>query len=131
MSLRSIQPTNLWDSSPYLFSQVVQADEPRRLAFISGQVALSADGLLVGEGDVDAQIRQIFTNLRAALAGVGGALSDIASVTLYVKDVSYHRNYMNVQLEEFAGWRPAETLVQVSALALPELLVEIQAIAVL
>jgi enamine deaminase RidA (YjgF/YER057c/UK114 family) len=130
MSLRSIQPANLWDSSPYLFSQVVRADEPKRLAFISGQVALSADGSLVGKGDVDAQLEQIFTNLRAALAGVGGTLNDIASVTLYVKDVSYHKNYMSVQREEFAGWRPAETLVQVAALALPELLVEIQAVAV-
>lgn len=131
MSLLSIQPANLWDSSPYLFSQVVRADEPTRLAFISGQVALSADGSLVGEGDVDAQLKQIFSNLRAALAGVGGTLNDIASVTLYVKDVSYHKNYMNLQREEFAGWRPAETLVQVPSLALPELLVEIQATAVL
>ncbi|WP_082563110.1 RidA family protein [Pseudoxanthomonas sp. Root65] len=131
MSLRSVGPANLWDSSPYLFSQVVLADEPKRFAFISGQVALSADGSLVGEGDVDAQLRQIFANLRAALAGVGGTLNDIATMTLYVKDVAYHRNYMNLQREEFEGWRPSETLVQVAALALPEFLIEIQAVAVL
>lgn len=131
MPLLSFQPANLWDSSPYLFSQVVRAEEPKRLVFISGQVALSADGTLVGKGDVDAQLKQIFTNLRAALAGVGGTLSDIASVTLYMKDVAYHKNYMSVQREQFAGWRPAETLVQVAALALPELLVEVQAIAAL
>lgn len=77
MSLLSIRPANLWDSSPYLFSQVVRADEPKRLAFISGQVALSANGSLVGEGDVDAQFKQIFSNLRAALAGVGGTLKTL------------------------------------------------------
>lgn len=131
MSLRSIQPANLWDSSPYLFSQVVLVEEPTRFAFISGQVALSADGSLVGKGDVDVQLKQIFANLRAALAGVGGTLNDIASVTLYATDVAYHSNYLSLQREEFEGWRPAETLVQVAALALPELLVEIQAVAVI
>ncbi len=50
---------------------------------------------------------------------------------MYVKDIAHHRNYLKVLAEEFAGWRPAETLLQVAALGLPELLVEIQAIAVL
>jgi enamine deaminase RidA (YjgF/YER057c/UK114 family) len=131
MTLQSIQPANLWDSSPYLFSQVVRADAPRGLAFIAGQVALTPDGSLVGAGDVDAQLRQVFANLRAAVEGAGGTLNNIASLTVYVKDVAHHRNYLKVLAEEFAGWRPAETLVQVTALGLPELLVEIQATAVL
>ncbi len=64
MQLQSIQPSNLWDSSPYLFSQVVRVDTPRSLVFIAGQVALAPDGSLVGAGDVDAQLRQVFANLR-------------------------------------------------------------------
>ncbi len=131
MTLQSIQPANLWDSSPYLFSQVVRADAPRGLAFIAGQVALTPDGSLVGVGDVDAQLRQVFANLRAAVEAAGGTLNNIASLTVYVKDIAHHRNYLKVLAEEFAGWRPAETLVQVAALGLPELLVEIQATAVL
>ena len=129
MPLQSIQPANLWDSSPYLFSQVVRADGSRGLAFIAGQVALMPDGSLVGIGDVDAQLRQVFANLRAAVEGAGGTLSNIASVTVYVKDIAHHRNYLKILAEEFAGWRPAETLLQVAALGLLELVVEIQAIA--
>lgn len=131
MPLQSIQPPTLWDSSPYRFSQVVSADAPRRLAFIAGQIAMAPDGSLVGVGDIDAQLRQVFANLRAAVEAAGGTLADIASLTVYVKDVAHHRNYLAVLAEEFTDWRPAETLVQVAALGLPELLVEIQAVAVL
>lgn len=131
MHLQSIQPANLWDSSPYLFSHVVRADAPRSLVFISGQVSLSPAGSLVGEGDVDAQLKQVFSNLRAAIEGAGGTLDNIASLTVYLKDILHHRNYMKVLAAEFLDRRPAETLLQVAALGLPELLVEIQATAVL
>jgi 2-iminobutanoate/2-iminopropanoate deaminase len=131
MTLQSIQPANLWDSSPYLFSQIVQAIAPQRLVFIAGQIALASDGSLVGRGDIDAQLRQVFANLRAAVGSAGGTLNDIASLTVYVKDIAHHGNYLKVLAEEFSGWRPAETLVQVGALGLPDLLVEIQAVAVL
>lgn len=131
MPLQSIQPPNLWDSSPYHFSQAVRSDAWTSLAFIAGQVALAADGSLVGAGDVDAQIRQVFANLRAAVAASGGTLDNIASVTVYVRDISHHRNYLAVAADEFGGWRPAETLVQVAALGLPELLVEVQAVAII
>jgi 2-iminobutanoate/2-iminopropanoate deaminase len=101
------------------------------LVFISGQVALTPDGLLVGPGNVDAQLKQVFSNLRAAVEGAGGTLDNIASLTVYLRDVTHHHNYLKVLAVEFAGWRPSETMVQVAALGLPELLVEIQAIAVL
>jgi 2-iminobutanoate/2-iminopropanoate deaminase len=131
MPLQSTQPANLWNSSPYLFSQVVLANAPQRLIFIAGQVALSPEGALVGPGDIDAQLRQVFANLRAAVEDAGGTLNDVANLTVYLKDISHHGTYLKVLAEEFSGWRPTETLVQVSALGLPELLVEIQAIAVL
>ena len=131
MTLQSIQPANLWDSSPYLFSQVVQATARQRLVFIAGQIALASDGSLVGQDDVDAQLRQVFANLRVAVGSAGGTLNDIASLTVYVKDIAHHSNYLKVLAEDFSGWRPTETLLQVGALGLPDLLVEIQAVAVL
>lgn len=130
MPLQTIQPKNLWDSSPYRFSQIAKAEAPRGLAFISGQVALAPDGSLVGAGDVDLQLRQVFANLRAAVEAAGGTLDNIASLTVYLKDIAHHRNYLKILAEEFAERRPAETLLQVAALGLPELEVEIQAIAV-
>ena len=131
MPLQSIQPANLWDASPYLFSQVVRAEAPRAWVFIAGQVALAADGTLVGAGDIDAQLSQVFANLRIAVEAAGGTLKDIACLTVYLRDIAHHRNYLDALAEAFVGVRPAETLVQVSRLGLPELLVEIQAIAVL
>jgi 2-iminobutanoate/2-iminopropanoate deaminase len=131
MTLQSIQPANLWDSSRYLFSQVVKAEMPTGLAFISGQVALDPHGSLVGAGDIDAQLRQAFANLQAAAEGAGGTLRDLASLTVYFTEIAYHRNYLAILGEVFPDHRPAETVVQVAALGLPELLVEIQAIAVL
>ncbi len=131
MHLQSIQPANLWDSSPYLFSQVVRVDAPRSLVFISGQVALSPAGALVGGGDIDAQLKQVFANLRAAVDAAGGTLDNITSLTVYLKDISHHANYLKVLGAEFSDRRPTETLLQVAALGLPELLVEIQAMAVL
>jgi 2-iminobutanoate/2-iminopropanoate deaminase len=131
MQIQSIQPTDLWDSTPYLFSQVVKVEAPNGLVFISGQVSLNSEGKLVGEGDVDAQLKQVFTNLRAAISAAGGKIENIATLTVYLKDIKHHRNYLTILASEFAGHRPAETLLQVATLGLPQLLVEIQATAVL
>jgi 2-iminobutanoate/2-iminopropanoate deaminase len=131
MPLQSIQPASLWDSSPYLFSQVVKADMAKSLVFISGQVALDRGGSLVGVGNVDAQLRQIFANIKAGVEAAGGTLDDIASLTVYLTQIAHHRNYLAMLKEVFPERRPAETLVQVAALGLPELEVEIQAVAVL
>lgn len=131
MLIKSINPPSLWDSSPYLFSQAVRVDLPQSLIFISGQVALATDGSLVGPEDVDAQLNQVFSNLGAAIEGAGGTFDNIAFLTVYLKEIKHHHNYLRALENQFSGRRPAETLVQVAALGLPELLVEIQAVAVL
>jgi 2-iminobutanoate/2-iminopropanoate deaminase len=131
MPLQSIQPASLWDSSPYLFSQIVKFDRPKSLVFISGQVALDRSGSLVGVGNVDAQLRQVFANIQAGVEAAGGTLDDIASLTVYLTRIAHHQNYLALLKEVFPERRPAETLVQVAALGLPELEVEIQAVAVM
>lgn len=131
MTLQSIQPANLWDSSPYLFSQVVKVDVAKSLVFISGQVAIDRSGSLVGVGNVDAQLRQAFANIKVGVEAAGGTLDDIASLTVYLTQIAHHQNYLAALREVFPERRPAETLVQVAALGLPELEVEIQAVAVI
>ena len=112
------------------YSQVVVAP-PGRLVFISGQAAADRDAHVVGVGDIRAQTRQTLENLKAAVEAVGGTLADIVSVTVFVTELSGFADVHDVRAEYFPDDYPASTLVQVTALAHPDLLIEINAIAVI
>ncbi len=115
------------------FSQVVVSSGARTV-YISGQVAIDEHGELVGGNDLAAQIEQAMRNLGLALAAAGATFADIAKSTTYI--VNYkpeHRVVVGKAKAPFYanGTPPASVLVGVSALALPEWLVEIEAIAVI
>lgn len=98
--------------------------------FLAGQVALDADGKLVGDGDVAAQVEQVFQNLRTVVTACGGTLDDVVKLTIYVTDVSHRAAVAAARLRHFPdGQYPASTYVVISALAAPLLLVEIEAVA--
>ncbi|MGK5641070.1 RidA family protein [Streptomyces sp. URMC 126] len=111
------------------YSHVVTATG--RLVAISGQIALDADGRLVGEGDIRAQTRQVFENLRRCLAAAGGTFGDVVKLTYFVTDVA-HLPVVREVRDEFvdAGRLPASSAVQVAALFRPDLLIEVEALAV-
>ncbi|MFE3555050.1 RidA family protein [Streptomyces sp. NPDC059193] len=108
-----------------------------KLVFLAGQVARDADGRPVGEGDLAAQVEQCYLNIATALAGVGGSFDDVAKLTVYVVDWSPEK--MPLLGEGVAraaaklGIDPVKpiTLLGVAALGEPDLLVEIEATAVL
>ncbi|MFJ6567856.1 RidA family protein [Streptomyces sp. NPDC091292] len=103
-----------------------------RFVAISGQVALDESGGTVGEGDPAAQARQVFENLRRCLAAAGGTFDDVVKFTYYVTDVGHLPAIRDVRDEHIDTARPpASTAVQVSALFRPELLLEVEAFAVL
>jgi enamine deaminase RidA (YjgF/YER057c/UK114 family) len=109
---------------------------PGQLLFVSGQVPLSPDGELVGEGDIAAQYRQAIENLRDVVAAAGGAMDDVVQLVNYVTvelqaDTPGYRGIAAVREELFGPPPPASTLVKVGALMVPGALVEVQAIAVL
>lgn len=104
---------------------------PGRVLNISGHVAQDEDGALVGAGDIAAQTRQVLENIRRVLASVGGAMDDIAKVTVYVTDMAGLAEIHRVRAEFFRPPYPASTLVQVAALVRPEYLIEIEAVAVI
>jgi 2-iminobutanoate/2-iminopropanoate deaminase len=112
------------------YSQVV-VTPPGRLAFISGQVGVGRQGNIVGKGDIKAQARQALENLKAAVEAAGGNLADIASVTVFVIDMAHFGAIHEVRRQFFPADYPASTLVQVSRLAHPDLLIEINAVAAL
>ena len=128
MPIERLDPDGL--SKPLTYSHVVVA-QGSRLVFVAGQVALDADGNLVGRDDVAAQAGQVYRNIRTALAAVGAGPEDIVKLTTLV--VNHRAEYLqliaDVRRQELGDIRPASTLIGVQALARPEFLIEIEAIA--
>lgn len=98
------------------------------LVFISGLAPFDENDRLVGEGDVAAQARQIFKNMRKVLDAIGADFPDILKVTVFLTDVSDRAKINPVRQEFFGSSRPASTLIGVSALALPGMKIEIEAV---
>ncbi len=134
MSIELSNPPGM--PAPEFYRQMAVATGSRTV-YLAGQVARTADGEPVGAGDLAAQVEQAYLNVATALASVGGSFADVAKLTVYVVDWS---------LEKLAALgagvgRAAErlgldltkpvTLLSVAALGEPDLLVEVDAIAVL
>ena len=103
-----------------------------RMVFVSGQVARDVDGQLVGRGDIRAQTRKTLQNLQAVLAEGGATMDDVVKVTVFVTNLSEHFAVVHeIRAEFFTSEYPASTLVEVSQLVDPEMLIEIEAIAVI
>lgn len=99
------------------------------LVFLSGQAAIAEDGSIVGEGDFDAQLSQTFANIERVLQAAGATMSDIVKVTIYLTDMAHFPKIVEARKRYFAAPYPADTTVEVSSLALPGLMVEIDVIA--
>ncbi|MFQ5828511.1 MAG: RidA family protein [Candidatus Methylomirabilia bacterium] len=110
------------------FTHVVKVGQ---LVFISGCTASDEHGQTVGENDAVAQARQVHENLKRCLAAAGATFADICKVTVFLRNVADREKVNTVRQEYFGPSRPASTLVEISRLARDDLLVEIDAIAVL
>ena len=123
-------------AKPDVYRQVAVATGTR-LVFISGQVARDADGSAVGTGNLARQVQQAITNVATAVTSAGGTFEDIAKLTIYVVDWAPEKmdalgtGVMNAAGELGIDPTKAVTLIGVAALAEPDLLVEIEATAVL
>ena len=118
-------------AKPPGYTHVVETPAGGRTVYVAGQVAWDAQGQLVGPGDFAAQADQVFRNLQAALEDRGGGLGDVVKLTTYVLDVANLGAFRQVR-DQFIPPGPnvpASTLVEVSKLARPEFLIEIEAIA--
>jgi 2-iminobutanoate/2-iminopropanoate deaminase len=113
-----------------IYSQAVKA-EGSRLLFISGMTARDKDGNIVGKGDMKAQTRQVLENIKAVLEKAGATFDQIIKVTVFITDMSRFKEIHEVRAQYFKKDYPASTMVQVSGLVSPDMLIEIEAIAVL
>ena len=130
MSRQHLQPEGL--AKPRGYSHVVCARGTS--VFIAGQVAFDADGRVVGPGDLRAQTEQVFKNLQCALAAAGARIEDLVKTTIFVVGFKpADREVIAEVRSRFYGNHPppASTLVGVQALVVPELMIEIEAIAVI
>jgi len=127
---RYINPASL--TKPNGYTHVVVAPD-NRTVYVAGQVALDSTGQLVGGSDFKAQAQRVYENLRRALTSVGGSLDDVVKTTTFITDLRNLPTLREVraQLSQRSGRPPANTLVVVSSLARPELMIEVEAIAVL
>ncbi len=112
------------------YSQVA-ISEPGRMIFIAGQTATHPEGHVVGVGDVHAQAQFAIEKIKRAVEAAGGTTNDIVAMTIYTTDARYHRTINEVRRELLGPDFPASTMVQVVALARPELLLEINATAII
>lgn len=111
------------------YSQGVKVSGPGTTLYISGQVAQDARGRLVGRGDFPAQARQVFKNLKAMVEAGGGTLADVVKLTHFLTDVRYRQDLAPIREEFFGPKLPASTLITTPALAHPDYLLEIEAVA--
>lgn len=101
-----------------------------RTIYLSGQLAWDRNGETVGGRDMRAQYRQVCENLKEALAAAGAGLADIVKTNTYVTDMAEFFKCVDIRQEYFGTAWPTSTTVEVSRLAHPDMMVEIEAVAV-
>jgi enamine deaminase RidA (YjgF/YER057c/UK114 family) len=124
-------PPGLVDPTRFHFSQMAVVEPGARMILLAGQGGFAADGT-VSSGFED-QARQVFRNIAIALDSAGAKIEDIVRLTVFIVgyDVERMKAYHAVQLESLGEHRPAATLIPVTQLAAPEMLIEIEATAAL
>ncbi len=133
MNRQSLHPVGLFSSADFGFAQAVSV-EGKRLVFCAGQTAWDKDNNIVGADDLGRQMAKSLENIGIALAEAGAGFNDVCRLTVYVVD--YNPGMLETITRELTkvfdkNNLPANTLLGVQALALPEFMVELEATAVI
>jgi reactive intermediate/imine deaminase len=129
VSAEAIKRIRLADALPEPLSHYADAVRGGDTLWISGMLAFDLDGSIVGGADVVAQTEQVFRNLGLVLTHCGAGFEQVVKVVVYLIDVNARPAINEVRKRHFGDARPASTLVEVSGLAHPDALVEIEAVA--
>ena len=112
------------------YSQAIKVTGAQTILFLAGQVAYTADGGAAHRGDFTAQARAVFGAVKALVEAGGGTLDNVVKITTYVTDIANRPAFRTVRDEFFGKKGPASTMIEVSKLAHPDYLIEIEAIAI-
>ena len=126
MTIRRVTSPHVPEPPPERWSNCLVCDG---IAYVSGMTARGTDPEQLKSLDEYEQSKIIFNKIKGMVEAAGGAMSDVIKVTIYVTDIKNNTKVWKARAEFFKGNFPASTLVEVSALAAPEILVEIEAIA--
>src|SRR4026208_222869 len=116
---------------PATYSQGVKVTQAQTILFLSGQVAYTPDGGVACRGDFKAQARGAYEAIKALVEAQGGTMANVIKITTYLTDTRYRVDLAPIREEFFGKKGPASTLIEISALAHPDWMIEIEAIAVL
>jgi enamine deaminase RidA (YjgF/YER057c/UK114 family) len=111
------------------YTHVVTVSGTGKMIFVAGQLARDAEGKLVGKGDMRAQIQQVGENIKACLEAAGAGLADIVKTNTFVTDYPEFSKHSDMRMRYFGPATPTSTTVEISRLADPDAMVEIEAIA--
>jgi 2-iminobutanoate/2-iminopropanoate deaminase len=114
------------EPAPGLWSNCIRVGEA---VYVSGMTSRANDGVTIQGKDEYEQAKVIFAKIKHLVEAAGGAMGDVVKITIYVTDIGKNAEVWRARKEVFTGDFPASTLVEVSALARPEILVEIEAVA--
>src|SRR3954453_4206037 len=112
------------------YSHVVTVTGPAKTIYIAGQLARDGEGNIVGKGDMRAQLEQTFKNLDACLKAAGATWADVVKSNTFVTDYAEFSKCSDVRMRYFGVASPTSTTIQISGLAQPEAMVEIELVAV-
>jgi 2-iminobutanoate/2-iminopropanoate deaminase len=121
--------TDVFD--PPTYSQGIKVSQAQTILFLSGQVAYTADGGVACRGDFKGQARGAYAAIKALVESQGGTIANVVKITTYLTDMSHRAELAPIREEFFGKKGPASTMVQISALAYPDWMIEIEAIAVI
>jgi 2-iminobutanoate/2-iminopropanoate deaminase len=129
MPIKRGNPSGLTNVRASVYNHYVRVDQPKSMIFVSGQVARDGEGNQVGAGSMLEQTRQCLRNIQANLEAAGASLGDVVWTTVYTTDIREFRQIVAAREEFFKDNLPTSTMVEVSHLADPGLMVEITVIA--
>jgi enamine deaminase RidA (YjgF/YER057c/UK114 family) len=128
MNTKAINPWQ-WQEQ-FGFSQAIEVTGAERVVYCAGQASVDEDGAPVHAGDMAAQMNQTLDNLERVLSEAGMSLANVVRIDYFTTDMDAYFGAFGTVVQRLGDARPAGTLVAVSRLAFPELLVEFQATAV-